>query len=369
MSDARHNLIVISLRGGADGLSLVPPLHDTHYFDARPTLAVSERRAIPVDDRFGLHPALAPLRPLLAQGELAIVHACGSDDSTRSHFEATDRMEQAGASARSLSSGWIARHLATRPGPPASALAGIAIGQAAPESLRGVAATAIASLDELTRGVPEGDALEVIGRLYRAEATSARPLARELAEAAQSSLDALEALRVMATDAPLRDVSRSAFEQAAALAAELTVRRDALGCEVITLELDGWDTHFASAEIVDAKAGELARGLALLRERADSVWQRTTVIVMSEFGRRLYENVSLGTDHGRGGVAFVLGGGLTRSGMVGPAPLLHPDALEPPGDVAVRTDFRSLLWALLEERAQNPRAALVFPGFQPEPLK
>lgn len=359
-----HTLIVVTLRGGADGLTLVPPLGDRHYFDARPGIAVAERDAIAIDGAFGLFGALRPLADLLAERALAIVHACGSDDTTRSHFEAQDRLEQAGASAGSAASGWIARWLAARPGPRAGALSAIAIGPRVPESLRGSPATAFESLAELVQGTPAEAELAALESLYDAGRRAPVAFADALADAAKSSLTALRELRALAEARPLEQADPGAFESKMALAADLALHADELGCEVIAIDHDGWDSHFASRELITLKAGELARGLSTFRERAAARWSRATVVVLSEFGRRVYENVSLGTDHGRGGCAFVAGGGLGSAGVVGPLPALSPDALEGPGDVPVRTDFRTLLSAVLERRAglPNARLAAVFPG-------
>ncbi|HVY46358.1 MAG TPA: hypothetical protein VHB21_10790, partial [Minicystis sp.] len=152
----RRTLVVVFLRGGADGLSLVPPYADDAYHTLRPTLAISaprvgspaaSDRAVDLDGFFGLHPRLAPLLPLFREGGLGVVHAVGSDDGTRSHFEAQDRMELAGATAQSAASGWITRHLATRAGASPGPLAAVAFGPRLPESLRGAAsATAMESL-------------------------------------------------------------------------------------------------------------------------------------------------------------------------------------------------------------------------------
>src|SRR5262249_38682708 len=155
-------LVVVFLRGAADGLNLVPPHADKEYYALRPALAIprpddarfpSTERARDLDAHFGLHPKLAPLAPAFVAKELAIVHPVGSDDATRSHFEASDRMEHAGATERDEGSGWLARHLRTRSGPAPRALSAVAIGPSIPESLRGApSASAVESIERFRLG-------------------------------------------------------------------------------------------------------------------------------------------------------------------------------------------------------------------------
>ncbi|MEM7356592.1 MAG: hypothetical protein AAF657_37600, partial [Acidobacteriota bacterium] len=180
--DRRRCLVVIFLRGAADGLELVPPTGDDAYYRARPLLGVRPERAVALDDTFGLHPSLAALRPLYDAGELAVVHAAGSEDDSRSHFEAQDRMEHGGLAA----GGWLGRFLRFRPEPASGALSAIALGKTLPECLRGApAATVMQSLDDFSLG-PDSDLL--LPHLARA-------YAGETGELGQAARDTLRALR------------------------------------------------------------------------------------------------------------------------------------------------------------------------------
>ena len=366
-----HALVLIFLRGGADGLALVPPYADPTLAELRPTIAsalpddtrvAAAERIVDLDGRFGLHPALAPLAPLVAAGELAIVHATGSDDDTRSHFEAQDRMERAGITATSSASGFLARHLSSRPGPVAGPLAALSFGSILPESIRGHSATALSSLRELGQDAVDEDALASLGALYDGARSEPLPLDAELLAAGRDAvLVSRELARLPPGDRDTRFPETTLGNQLAD-AARLLERRRELGIEAITLDQGGWDTHFLQGPSLAANAGDLAKSLAAFREAMADGWADTTVVVLTEFGRRCRENVSLGTDHGRGSVAFVAGGGLARAGVVGPPPSLAADALEGPGDLRVLTDYRVILADVVEHALGNPRLADVLPG-------
>lgn len=346
-------LVVVFLRGGADGLALVPPWADHRYHEARPTIGIvdpgSEGGALDLDGYFGLHPALAPLMRLWEGNELAVLHAVGSDDETRSHFEAQDRMERASERA----DGWLARHLKTRPGDPPSSLSAVAFGPALPESLRGAPAAAIESLADYAL---EGEApfRSALAELW----TGSSPLER----AGQAAIGALERVREIASD-PV-EMPQTAFGSALGDVARLV--RAGVGLEVAHIDLGNWDTHFVQSSLIDGLAGDLAGGLSAFRDALGTDWKRTTVVVMTEFGRRIYENTSLGTDHGRGGAAFVLGGSVNGGQIFGDWPGLDPVGLEA-RDLPVATDFRSILsdavlWA------GNADLERVFPGWRPTSL-
>lgn len=346
-------VVVVFLRGGADGLALVPPWADPGYHDARPGIAIgepeSEGGALDLDGHFGLHPSLEPLLPLWNEGELAVVHALGSDDSTRSHFEAQDRMERASSRA----DGWLARHLKSRPGELPGALSAVAFGPSLPESLRGAPAAAIGSLADYA---VEGD------DPWRAALAELWAGPSVLERAGSGALNALERVRALSHD-PV-EMPETAFGGALADVARL-VRAD-VGLEVAHIDLGNWDTHFVQTGLIDGLAGDLAGGLAAFRTALGAAWSRTTVVVMTEFGRRIYENASLGTDHGRGGAAFVLGGAVRGGRLYGDWPGLEPVGLEA-RDLPVATDFRDLLSDIVLWSG-NADLERVFPGWDPAPL-
>jgi uncharacterized protein (DUF1501 family) len=357
-------LVCVFLRGGADGLSLVVPHGEDRYHALRPTLAIARPggsgsdRAVDLDGFFGLHPRLAPLLPIWKDGALGIVHAVGSDDETRSHFEAQDRMEHAGASAGSAAGGWIARHLATRAGPMPSALTAVAMGPRLPESLRGApAASAVGSIDAFRLG--EGDTSATAGALAALYAGAGAGLEGRLRSAGRDTLATLARLDAVHRDRPRAAYPAHDFGRALADVAALVRAR--AGLEVACVDLGNWDSHFVQQQVVPDLAGVLARGLAAFREDLGADRSRVDVVVMTEFGRRVRENGSLGTDHGHGSVMFLMGEGL--GGPVrGRWPGLEESDLVGPGDLAVTTDYREVLAEILTQRLGNPRVDAVFPG-------
>ncbi len=363
-------LVLVFLRGGADGLALAPPFTDDRLYALRPSLASARpddrsvkasERVIDLDGAIGLHPALAPLEALYREGDLALVTGVGSDDATRSHFEAQDRME---LGAEGAASGWLARHFATRPGPRPGPLGAVALDARAPVSLSGAQVAVFESAHDLDLPGGEGYATR-IADLYAA-ASPAGPLGDALRDDASLALRAGRALAALPRAEP---GSTSTIEHRMREAARLIAARDELGVEAITVSHDGWDTHFAAGPLIEAKAGELARAIVGLRRETGDAWGETVVVVVSEFGRRAYENASLGTDHGRASIALVAGGDVRGGRVFGTTPQLAEPTLEGPGDLAVTTDHRVILDEVVRGPLANPRASEVFPGFRgPAPL-
>jgi uncharacterized protein (DUF1501 family) len=360
-------LVSIVLRGGADGLSLAAPVFSPDYHRLRPSLSLAfdaaegARRALPTPSPFGLHPELAPIAPWLEERALTVAVAVGTDDDTRSHFEAQDRLEQGFAGRESVGSGWLARLLASR-GSSKSPLRAVAVGRAIPESLRGAAASAVPSLEELLEGAPSAEQLDAILSLYAAPLDA---VDRELQEAARTSVDALASLRKDANP-PIATASQfptSPLGERLATTATLLGQAEALGLEIVTIDHDGWDSHFAQGAGLTENVRDLARGLCALRESLGERWHDTTVLVTTEFGRRVEENVSLGTDHGRASIALVAGGGLRTAPFVGRWPGLRPADLEGPGDLRVTTDVRTVLASVLEDRL-GVDSRTVFPNLR-----
>ncbi len=336
-------VVQLFLRGGADGLALVPPLGDPRLSELRPTLASDPEIAL--DAGFGLHPALAPLLPLYRAGSLGIVHAVGSDDATRSHFEAQDRMEHAGVSAGSMGSGWLAR-LARQIGA-SGALSTIAIASRAPEALRG--ATSVAVLERASEHRVADDAfVRALRKLHGGGGAIARAGADALA-----SLDRLRALP------PSSEVRYPEDDLGRRLAELARLIRGGAGVRVACVDQDGWDTHFVQARALDDRARVLAESLRAFWDDLGDARERTTVLVLTEFGRRAYENTALGTDHGRASVLFALGAGVRGGRVLADWPGLRERALEEPGDLRVTTDYRAILAELVEHRFPRARVDAV----------
>ncbi len=355
-------LVVVFLRGAMDGLNTVVPWRDDDYRRLRPTLALpgpdprapAGRAVLDLDGRFGLHPALEPLLPLWREGRMAIVHAVGSDDRTRSHFEAQDQVEHGSAAGQVLSGGWIGRHLRADRGGAGSpaALPALAFGETIPESLRGApAAGAIRSLEEIRLVSPSGDEAGL--------------------EAALGALHAGGGIRAAAPPPgapPADDFGRALSEVARLLLA-------GVGLEAACIDLGGFDTHFGQGGLDHGLAGGLAgplaslgAGLAGFAKALGPRFEETTVVVMTEFGRRAYENTALGTDHGTASAMFLLGGGLRGGKVHGRWPGLAKEALYEESDLAVTTDYRTVLAEVLAKRCGAADLDAVFPGFVPEPI-
>lgn len=345
-------VVVVFLRGGADGLNLVAPVFEKDYVRLRPTLAL--RETLPLDGGFGFHPAFAPLHPLWKEGRLAIVHAVGSDDSTRSHFEAQDLMEHAGRPEEGVSGGWIARHLRSKPGS-RGAVAAVSIGPTLPEALRGApGACALERIEQVA--LPEASsrftqALEV---LYQADGSGA-------GRAGQATFRLLERINRAKSAAPSGAYPDSSFGTSMRELARL-LKADA-GLEAACLDFGGWDTHFGQALGFHKQVTDLAGSLAAFEKDLAARMDRTIVVVMTEFGRRAYENETLGTDHGRASVMFAMGGGVRGRRIYGTWPGLG--SLEGPGDLPVTTDYRDILSELVVKALGNPNVAEVFPGRTP----
>ncbi len=354
---------MVFLRGGADGLTLVPPIGDDAYHRARPGLRVTASDGVRLTDRFALHPQLAPFAPLFHDGHLEVVHAAGSDDTTRSHFQAQDHMEHGG----DIAGGWIGRFLRARAPHPQQSMGAIAIGSAFPESLRGApSASVIRSLDELAVRDPLRALLPTIAHLYR---SSPGALGVRMGAAAHDAIAALERLASLRTASPrpANGASYPADEFGRGLADIARLIRGQVGLTAATIDLNGWDSHFAQGALLEPLMSRLAHGLAAFRQDLSEFMARTTVVVMTEFGRRVAENASLGTDHGRGSVMLVLGeganGGTVRADWRG----LEDDVLEGPGDVPVTTDFREVLAPLLTRHGVGD-VSRVFPGYMATPI-
>jgi uncharacterized protein (DUF1501 family) len=358
--DQQHALIVIFLRGGADGLSLVAPLEDADYQKARPRIALTKKDAVALDGFYGLNPNLKELEPLYRDGSLAIVHCAGSEDSTRSHFEAQDLMEHGGVAA----GGWLGRFLRYRDGAAGGALSAVAVGQKLPECLRGApSAAVIQSLDDFSLGANSSALVGELERLYAVQQDGLGSAARDTVAA----LRRVETLRKQpyhaenGADYPRDDFASGLFQIARMLKARV-------GLEAVSLDLGGWDSHFTQGTIIGPLMSRLAKGLAAFHRDMGPLMAKTTVVVMTEFGRRVQENASFGTDHGRGSVMFALGGGIKGGRVLGSWPGLKSDILEGPGDLPVMNNYRNVLAPILQRHGAGRNMDMIFPSFALEPL-
>lgn len=354
--DAAPTLVFVFLRGGADGLHLVPPVEDDAYHNARPTIAVKKSGALRLDDMFGLHPDLAPLHPIYQSGDLAIVHQCGTAEESRSHFEAEDYLHHGGPTG----GGWMGRFLHQTRTPSDGPLTAVSIDSAVSDSLRGTAAVAFRSLDEFT--MPDKDPA-LRGQLAALYNKAGGPLGQAGKQTLQA-LDRIESIRKFPA-APQNGASYNAkdeFSSGLSLIARLIRAR--VGLRAATIHLGGWDSHFTQLTLTAGLMPRLAAGLANFHRDLGPEMKNTHVVVMSEFGRRVGENVSIGTDHGRAGTAFVMGGGVKGGKVIADWPRhgLLTEALEGPGDIPVRHFSHHLLTPVLCRLRPDADPAKIFPG-------
>lgn len=367
-------LISIFLRGGADSLNMVIPHGDEEYYQARPTLAIARPDAsdslktLDLNGYFGLHPSLSPLLPAFQAGNMKAIHATGSPDPTRSHFEAMDFMERGTPGNHDLNTGWIGRHLATLDTNNASPLRAIGWGTAVQTTLRGpispVAMKSIADYHLGGRLDLAEQMINSINALYSLDMDS-------LQAAAKVTQDALSIVSQVNIDdyQPQNSTIYPDDEFAFGLKQTAALIRADVGLEVACLDLGGWDTHVNQGGAEGQQAQlmtTLANGLAAFHQDMGTDISRVTVVVMSEFGRRVEENASAGTDHGHGGAMLLMSGNLSSGMVYADWQGLNPEVLDR-GDIPITTDYRDVLAEILSTRLNNPLLTEIFPNFTPTP--
>ena len=366
-------MVVIFLRGAADAINMVVPYGEDTYYQARPTLGIprpddnranANQRAVDLDGFFGLHPIMKPLMPTWQDEQLAIVHACGAPDESRSHFKAMELMERGVSDEAGPASGWIGRHLSTHHTGNPSPLRAIGLGKMVPLSLHGsVPVTALRSIIDFHLG---GDAQTA--RQMQATLQTLYSDDDHLSQVGRETLDILDTLETLnpATYQATGDVQYPDSEYGAGLQQIAMLIKAEVGLEVATLDVGGWDTHFAQGSTVGLMTGlmkDLSQGLAALHADLHAYMSGVTVVVMSEFGRRVQENASLGTDHGHGSLMMLMGGNVVGGKVHGEWPGLEEGQLFGPGDLAVTTDYRDVLGEVLGKRLHNEELDEVFPGY------
>jgi uncharacterized protein (DUF1501 family) len=359
-------LVVLSLRGGFDGLSAIAPIGDPDYYRARPAIALPKSQTIAGDGTFGLHPALAPLLPLWQGGKLAAVHAVGQPNPTRSHFAAMEAMENA-APGTSIRSGWLDRMLgltgATGP------LAGTSVGAAMPTRLFAgpVPAVSMASVDSFKLA---GDsAKRPIAAALRAMYADAPALQAGPARAAHQALTATAGMRG-AGYTPAGGATYPATDLGAALRDVARLIKAKVGLVTAAVDCGDWDMHDGLGTAVKGQRmfdNLTDLSLALAAFAADlgpEALGSVTLLTISEFGRRVQENASRGADHGHGNAMLLLGGGVRGGKVYASWPGLAPSALVA-GDLAATTDYRSVIGEVLQKRCGLGSLSDVFPSVQP----
>jgi uncharacterized protein (DUF1501 family) len=367
---ARKILVAVFQRGAADGLSMVVPFGDPDYQRARRSILIPEPGqtggALDLDGRFGLHPALATLEPLYQAGKLAVVHACGSPDATRSHFDAQDYMET-GTPGRYYPDGWMNRHLQTAGGASAVFRA-VALAGDTPRALSGAApALAINSLEDLQ--LADGSAAQLskvtIEKMYGRREDLLGRTVRDALSAVElaGQLDPTHYQPAHGAQYPNSEFGNHLRDIAQIVKAEV-------GLELAFVNHNGWDTHSnqgAGSGVMANYLADLAAGLAAFERDLGDRMEDVVVLTMSEFGRTVEENGSGGTDHGHGTAMLALGGPVRGAKVYGDWPGLAPEQLFEGRDLAVTTDFRLLFGEIVERHLGNSDFARIFPEFDYDP--
>jgi uncharacterized protein (DUF1501 family) len=371
-AEARKKVLVtIFQRGAVDGLNMIVPHGDKSYYSSRPSIAIARPNetdgAVELDGFFGLHPRMAPLAPLFQRGELALVHACGSPDETRSHFDAQDYMESGTPGVKSTNDGWLNRYLHQQEHAQAqtSPFRAVALAPELPRTLQGVApALAINQLNQF--GVRAGRNSDDMQATFEDEYSSAADTL--LSGTGKEAFNAVKMLKNTdpANYSPAAGAAypRSGFGDAMRQIAQL-IKSD-LGLEVAFAELSGWDTHVQQGNSTGQLANRLddfARALAAFNTDMGDRMADVVVVTMSEFGRAVSENGNRGTDHGHGNAMMIFGGPIKGGKVYGKWPGLAVEQRWQQRDLAVTTDFRTVFAELVSGHLGAKDVSPIFPGF------
>lgn len=363
-------LVVVFQRGGMDGISAVIPHGDPHYYENRSALAIpepedgSDKTGIDLDGFFGLHPSLRPLKDLWDERTLALVHAVGSPDPTHSHFDAMDYMERGTPGEKSIPTGWIGRHLQTAPWQNESPFRAIGMGGVMQAALRGpIPVTTLKSISDFHL---QGDVSQLTE--IRARLESLYNLGSSLDGDAVETFNAVNILDKIDVNnyTPSGGAAYPETEFGMAMKQVAQIAKAEIGLEVACVDIGGWDTHNQQGQLegeLPTLLNEFSSGLASLYHDLGDRAKNVTIVTMSEFGRRVKENASDGTDHGHGNCMFVLGGGVNGGKVYGQWPGLAPENLYEGIDLNITTDYRDVLGEVVEKRLKNPALGDVFPTY------
>ncbi len=366
-------LVTIFQRGAVDGLNVVVPYAESEYYRLRPSIAIPQPGktdgAIDLDGAFGLHPALKPFAAMWAAKQLAVIHASGSPDNTRSHFDAQDYMESGTPGVKSTRDGWLNRALQNSPEKEPSPFRAVSMTQQLPRSLYGkTPSVAMTNLSDFTvkAGIYTQSLKGGFEGIYQQNAND------KLSSTGAETFEAVNFLK-KADPAGYKPENGAVYpntQLGRSLRQIAQLIKASVGLEVAFAEMGGWDTHFNQG----ASRGQLAN---LLRDFALSIEAFTkdlgrriddvTVLTMSEFGRTAKENGSRGTDHGHGNVMFAIGNGVRGGKVYGSWKGLKPDQLNEGRDLAVTTDFRDVFAEAAYKRLGAKDLARIFPNYSPKP--
>jgi len=361
-------LVVIFQRGAADGLNVVVPYREKNYYTMRPTIAIQPNQVLDLDGFFGLHPSLAAFQPLYASGHLAVVHAAGSPDMSRSHFDAQDYMELGTPGVKTTPDGWLNRALQAedlRHAREHTAFRALALGAQVPRTLAGkISAIALPNVSNFAVGGHVGAASPAAGAFEAMYSDSGDSIFHSTGEATFEAVKMLRAADpakyqpAAGIEYPNSDFGNNMKQIAQLLKANL-------GVEAAFTDVTGWDTH----QNQGGANGQLANRLKDFSDSISAFWRdmgddagNVTLVTMSEFGRTARQNGTGGTDHGHANAMFVLGGRVRGGKVYGRWPGLADHELNEGRDLAVTTDFRAVLGEVVAKSIGANNYELVFPG-------
>src|SRR6185295_3756112 len=368
----RKVLVAIFQRGAVDGLNMVVPYGEHDYYTSRPSIAIprpgsGDLAALDLDGFFAFHPRLAGLQKLYGRGQLAIVHACGSPDSTRSHFDAQDYMESATPGMKGTTDGWLNRYLQAKHEQEHSNFRAVSLTQQLPRSLQGHApALAMAQIGQF--GIRD----TMMSSSFESQYASAADVV--LGGTGREAFDAIKTMKAVspqqAQPANGAEYPRSPFGQSLMQIGQL-IKSD-VGLEIAFTELGGWDNHVnegSSTGQLATRLDDFGRGISALVTDLGERMADVVILTMSEFGRAVAENGNRGTDHGHGNAMMAIGGGVRGGKVYGKWPGLRAEQRYERRDLAVTTDFRDVFGEIVVRHLGVADARPIFPGYQIQPSR
>jgi uncharacterized protein (DUF1501 family) len=385
-STRKKILVAVFQRGAADGLNIVVPFGDREYYSLRPSISIPEptrnsfggvgETVIDLDGFFGLHPSLASLKPLFDTRHLAVIHAAGSPDSTRSHFDAQDYMESATPGLKSSPDGWLNRYLQGAPEADATPFRAVAFCARTPRSLLGpapvLAVNDLRSLRLVSKsGANTAGGGDIPGALQAMYASASDPM---LNTTARETFEAVSTLRQIGVEdyQPANGAEYPPGPLGHSLQQVAQLIKADVGLEVAFAEVGGWDHHVNEGGVQGQLANSLAQfggALAAFHQDMGDRMADVVVLTMTEFGRAARENGNHGTDHGHANAMFVLGGSVRGGKVYGKWPGLKPGQLFEGRDLALTTDFRDVFAEVLVRHLGARHTASIFPGFAASPSR
>ena len=372
-SGRRKTLIAIFQRGAVDGLNVVVPYGESTYYDLRPSISIPKPGAtdgaIDLDGFFGLHPSLSPLKPLFDSQRLAIIHASGSPNSTRSHFDAQDYMESGTPGVKSTSDGWLNRYLQAKKESERSLFRAVSMTQTTPRVLQGRAPTiSMSNLNDfaIRAGKSSSDLQGGFEAIYARETND------HLADMGRETFEAVNYLKKVNPGqykpANGAEYPRTPFGNSLLQIAQLI--KAGVGLEIAFTDIGGWDTHVNEGNS-RGQLGNLLQqfgaGICALYRDLGQQMDDVVILTMSEFGRTARENGNRGTDHGHANAMFVLGNSVRGGNVYGKWPGLKNDQLNEGRDLALTTDFRDVFGEIAARHLRAANVQSIFPGYNLTP--